>query len=268
MFCLCSCHRLDSYPPVAPDHDIAESTGTLVSRIDDEIERSREHLRSLLCQRNKVVPVNRLPAELLCLIFSMVQERWSKPDPLRLAFTHVCKQWRFVALSCPALWNYVETESPSGCLLANETIQRAKGLPLLVNIETESNWAFKEALKMALRAHQLRVYVEDSDHVDAFNKALKLLRYTWTARSLLLEGENCDGAVNFPSNAKTPSLQVLHVHGMSIGWVPRDQGLSQLKILALRSAKQSCIAFWYMLCYANQVETLWVEDALPEDWSD
>jgi hypothetical protein len=265
MSCRCSCHRSNDHLPVTPDNDAVESTATLVARIDDEIARNREHLRSLLWQRNAVVAVNHLPVELLSLIFSMVQERWRKPDPLRLAITHVCKQWRFVALSCPALWNYVEIGSSWGPPFVNEMIQRAKGLPLLINIETQSNLAFGEALKLAPLARQLRVYLEDSDHVDTFNDAVE--SYTmWDARSLVLESSDCDDTINLPDIVTIFRLQVLHLHEVSIGGVPRDQGVSQLTTLAIRSARAPCAIFWDMMNYANQVEILWVEAALPNEW--
>jgi hypothetical protein len=114
MTCQCSCHRSDDRRPVTPDHDAVESTATLMSRIDGKIAKTREQLGGLLSQRNLMVTVNRLPTELLSLVFTMTQELWRESDPLRLAVTHVCKQWRDVALNCSALWNYIEIGSSSG----------------------------------------------------------------------------------------------------------------------------------------------------------
>jgi hypothetical protein len=170
MSCQCSCHRSDDHRPITPDHDAVESTATLMSRIDGKIARTREKLGGLLSQRNLMVAVNRLPTELLSLVFTMTQERWRESDPLRLAVTHVCKQWRAFALNCSALWNYIEIGSSLGFGLVNEMLRRARDLPLLVNIETEPNSTLEAALTLAPRARQLRVYLGQSDHVDAFQR--------------------------------------------------------------------------------------------------
>ncbi|KAF9474931.1 hypothetical protein BDN70DRAFT_814909, partial [Pholiota conissans] len=68
-------------------------------------------IMTLKARRNSLAPVSRLPAEILGIIFSLVQTREVNPNgkregtPLQwLNVTYVCQYWRNVALDFPSLW--------------------------------------------------------------------------------------------------------------------------------------------------------------------
>jgi len=75
--------------------------------------------------RNSLVPVNRLPLDVLCLI------------PLHLAFlsdrlrvTFVCRHWRRTFLQHAAIWSQLHVTGKTDRLLAKTLLERAKGHPL------------------------------------------------------------------------------------------------------------------------------------------
>ncbi|KAI0041445.1 hypothetical protein FA95DRAFT_1477606, partial [Auriscalpium vulgare] len=65
-------------------------------------------------QRNSLLPVGRLPTELLRIIFAFSSETdraWTEEGPTTkigwLTVTHVCQRWRYVALEHPGLWTHI-----------------------------------------------------------------------------------------------------------------------------------------------------------------
>ncbi|EJF61017.1 hypothetical protein DICSQDRAFT_170560 [Dichomitus squalens LYAD-421 SS1] len=75
------------------------------------------HLASSLVQEtmNSLIPLNRLPSEILSLVFSLAMmplkpAGYHGPSAARQSYdllpvTHVCRRWRDVALSTPSLWS-------------------------------------------------------------------------------------------------------------------------------------------------------------------
>ncbi|KAK0441812.1 hypothetical protein EV421DRAFT_1810192 [Armillaria borealis] len=77
------------------------------------------HDNWLLKGRKKSTPINRIPDDILYMIFRMVViEMWQwKVTALRVS--HVCSRWRSISLSTPILWSYISTKT------AKQTFQRA-----------------------------------------------------------------------------------------------------------------------------------------------
>ena len=96
---------------------------------------------------NAVAPVNRLPSEILVLIFSYTMI----PHPrfgrfshylLHTTFSAVCKHWRRVVLSDPLLWDFIASHHhPSMVEIA---LQRSQGVPLkaLIGQWSEPNFVY------------------------------------------------------------------------------------------------------------------------------
>lgn len=70
-------------------------------RVDTRRDSVHEYVVFLRQLRNSHLPVHRIPPEILVEIFLRVQEEAIYP---RKSLTHVCHQWRALALSISALW--------------------------------------------------------------------------------------------------------------------------------------------------------------------
>ncbi|KDR74974.1 hypothetical protein GALMADRAFT_518592 [Galerina marginata CBS 339.88] len=92
-------------------------------------------------QSNTLVPISRVPPEVLCIIFLLVKstsgaenEYGRKPlDWVKL--THVCHWWREVGLLTPFLWNVIDIDYPRW---ADEMLTRSKENPLTVTADLSS----------------------------------------------------------------------------------------------------------------------------------
>ena len=80
--------------------------------------------------RNRGLPVYTLPSEILSCIFRLSSAEFEHhlyPHPGMYSFTHVCKWWRDVALSDPAIWaQYIRLNAPR---MAMEFIFRSRDVP-------------------------------------------------------------------------------------------------------------------------------------------
>jgi hypothetical protein len=104
-----------------------------------KIKSLEESLRALKYRRNALSPVSSLLPELFAAIFSMLclPGTSSQDGDLdyhhraRLRVSHVCHQWREIALNLPLLWSHVNfiSESLSSVGIA-EILIRAKSAPL------------------------------------------------------------------------------------------------------------------------------------------
>ena len=102
--------------------------------IDTEIESLEESIRELRC-RNSLAPISSLPTEIIAIIFSILRLSnaplaGGKRDHLAwLRVTHVCHQWRWIALNNPLFWAHIDF---TNITLAGvvEMLARAENAPL------------------------------------------------------------------------------------------------------------------------------------------
>ncbi|TFK85622.1 hypothetical protein K466DRAFT_664377 [Polyporus arcularius HHB13444] len=104
------------------------------------------HLASSLVQEtmNAHCPINKLPPELLALIFSAVPSSLSLPGYAGpssatqtydlLPVTHVCRGWRALALDMPSLWSTIP-ETATACAATSIFRARAQQAPLIVYVD-------------------------------------------------------------------------------------------------------------------------------------
>lgn len=73
---------------------------TILSKIDRDIERISVYLRNLKERRNALIPVFRLPPEIVARIFRIlaVDTYIVKKRVIFLGFSQVCRIWRKLAL--------------------------------------------------------------------------------------------------------------------------------------------------------------------------
>jgi hypothetical protein len=127
-----------------PNHPISQKCFQQV--IDAEIKSLEESIRALKTCRNTYSPVSSLPPEVFAAIFSYlclpgVPSLGGNPGKnlARLHISHVCHQWREIALNQPLLWSHInfDTLSSAG---ATEILVRAKSVPLYFEVGSYRYW--------------------------------------------------------------------------------------------------------------------------------
>ncbi|KAI0046757.1 hypothetical protein FA95DRAFT_1542131 [Auriscalpium vulgare] len=103
---------------------------------DEAMSAARRAVRQ---ERNSILPVARLPPEVLRTIFTVCSdidhpliEGWDFHFGW-LAVTHVCRRWRDIALEHSGLW--ADVLYPLGPLWAAASLERAQTMPLIVHFE-------------------------------------------------------------------------------------------------------------------------------------
>jgi hypothetical protein len=107
-----------------------------VESLEESIQALKESIRTLKLRRNAHSPISSLPPEVFATIFSFaclpgIPSPGGKRDHnlARIHVSHVCHQWREIALNQPLLWSHVDftTLSLTG---ATKMLVRAKSFPL------------------------------------------------------------------------------------------------------------------------------------------
>lgn len=126
--CTCSCHHVLSKTQLHSTSSLAT-----LDTLDAEYHRLLHALHNVGFRRNSLVPVNRLPPEMLQRIFLFV----ATPSPLTsrtvdhnyISFAEVCQYWRSVALRSAALSTCPQFSRP---LLAARMLERSR--PMLLDV--------------------------------------------------------------------------------------------------------------------------------------
>ncbi|CAL1699784.1 unnamed protein product [Somion occarium] len=111
------------------------------------MEQRKLQIAEIAERWNALVPVHRLPMELLERIFLLVRDEWflasldvTSPDRKSrlppyawIKFSHVCRHWRRVSLQYTPLWNWIAfLESHTPLAAIQEMVLRSGQVPLLV----------------------------------------------------------------------------------------------------------------------------------------
>lgn len=127
----CSCSLL-----ALKDDARGSQDSVMFEEIDKEIYRLQATIIALRTRRNALLSTGRLPPELLCLIFKRSHDPTDGAQHANitqsLRISHVCKQWRQIALDEARMWDYADFERLT---LAKEVLQRSKAVPLEVSLE-------------------------------------------------------------------------------------------------------------------------------------
>ncbi|KDQ24936.1 hypothetical protein PLEOSDRAFT_1107859 [Pleurotus ostreatus PC15] len=87
-------------------------------------------------------PIDRLPVEILCDIFSICDETpGNQPCGSKVTLSHVCRRWRGVVLCMPVLWSRISVQKPNQTSVERVTahFRRSGSYPIsLAIIETVS----------------------------------------------------------------------------------------------------------------------------------
>ncbi|KAF5336039.1 hypothetical protein D9611_006446 [Ephemerocybe angulata] len=164
--------QVETEPPEFDAH--RQRVDTRLSEIKGEIQAGEGEVCALRNFRNRMLPVNLLPPEILSTILvSFVSETRRSTDNSRTALgmmkpwltvTRVCRHWRDVAMKCGRLW--------SNLLFSNLTftqlmLERSLQAPLSISIDLVENHKFLDILTTALsQSRRLRsVDIELDEHI-------------------------------------------------------------------------------------------------------
>ncbi|KAF9238631.1 hypothetical protein BU15DRAFT_75083 [Melanogaster broomeanus] len=218
------------------------------ARIDDEIALLKSPICALLTRNNALLPVSRLPGEILATIFlyqaySFYQYRqyfstWGAPPWANVSY--VCRYWRDVALGCPSLWSFLIVSSPRW---TEELLSRSKTVPLRIRSFPAppfqpSPGAFSKLLAPALLLHTLRLRM-----------------------SGLGEDAVCPDTL---FNRETPALRTLELYHCRIPWSsPIFTALSTLRLRNIDwSSRPTMTELLAMLRHMPALAHLHLENAL------
>ena len=143
-------------------HDIAE--------VDDALAHLESAQKLLLSKREALKAfsdthtgllssIRTMPAEILVEIFAYLKPRSLHPQDSAQAIllvTHICQQWRNIALSTPSLWDviFANTYRALGgealAAYAQASLSRARGAPLSINFQCSCNDTFNAVLDVIL----------------------------------------------------------------------------------------------------------------------
>ena len=120
--------------------------------------------------QNAFAPANSLPPELLRQIFSYLNFPQGRNANLIRA-THVCKQWRAVALADPALWSSFALHSPDG---VKECLSRSKDMPLSLSLaEQPSPTSAAYVQQASHRIRSLLISIPEAEPIETLLNTLK-----------------------------------------------------------------------------------------------
>jgi hypothetical protein len=256
----------------------------LQQAIDAEIKSLEESVRALKLRRNALSPVSYLPPEVFAVIFTFLcapgtSSPGGKPDHdlARLRISHVCHQWREIALNQPLLWSHLDftTLSLAG---AAATLVRAKSVPLYFEASISGHrWddvrfrTFRRELQgripyirhLRTRADLVRL----SSTLEGLTSPAPTLEYL--SLSSRLGHRNRRGERPFLPDTlfdgSTPRLSCLELCNCNINWKsPLFKGLKYLEILTPSESARPKLAVWLSaLDEMPQLKTLTLHSASP-----
>ena len=215
--------------------------------IDAEITALEESIRVLKHRRNALAPISSLPTEVIDAIFLFARATVSassaapskRTDPLSwLRVSHVCHQWREIALNQPLFWNHVNFAALSSAGIS-EILARAKMAPLYLEARfSNSYWnndrfsAFGEELRMCVsRTRHLHISASFGDLRKTFDSLVSpapALEILSLSRSRQLYPQFIPDTL---VGGATPRLSFLKLRNCNISWKsPLLNGLRNLDI--------------------------------------
>ena len=217
-----------------------------ISAVDKGIRVARQFLGSLLTCRNTLVPISVLPPEILARVFHfLVVEDPPFTGRQNLGWirvTHVCQQWRKVALDDSSLWAKIFS-IPKNTKWISETLARARNVPLDVAFHAVTK-SSREALLMITphisNTRQLRFHSMSTRNFERVPgiyscEAPALEHFELKVDDYSLESPNIFRHLRLRRNilfkGHSPRLRTFSISQVVIPWsiVPRGQ-LTALKI--------------------------------------
>ncbi|TFY58171.1 hypothetical protein EVG20_g8254 [Dentipellis fragilis] len=239
---------------------------------------------SSLDTRNDLVPIYRLPPEILSLIFAELVLLCPPSDPylepkglskLRwINVTHVSRRWRETALHHPQLWTVISTDL--GEQWMQEMLVRSKALPLDMQLVVQHVEDASFLSKHMSRTTRLFLEGEDLFNFDIQdNLIMQPAPMLETCTLFLVPEDDADIPVGLFAN-HVPRLRVLTLNVWSMCWTcPVLTGLVELSVTLCgaeimdepweeREEESYCTEFFQALSQMSKLEILTLVNCLPK----
>ena len=254
-----------------------ESRDRLQQELIDELISLKASNRALKSRYNELVPISRLPCEVLAAIFSFLSAfAWDEGSGLLawICAAHVCRRWRETALNHPRFWNHINLTELTPVGMA-EILSRAKMAPL----HLEADLIYWEAAHFEVFERQLEAHISHTRHLELRGVHLstvvkRLVSPAPTLESLSLSHESplyVLPSIIIPDNllnCAAPNLTSLKLENCNIDWKsPLLKGLRTLEILDLSPKARPELNDWLdALMGMPQLKVLSLRSATPLDY--
>lgn len=180
----------------------------------------RMELQKVITLRNTYAPIHRrLPAEILCEIFLQLRSLFvlpvhgppnAIPAHAWITVTHVCRQWRDIALNSPTLWTSISCKQPD-CI--NAFIERSRQAPLDIT---------RDHLDRKNAAGALGYLLRERNRWRTFECTVPILEWNDIDDAPQLEELRLVGALRTPpmSTPTPPSFPSLRLHRVGLVSMP------------------------------------------------
>jgi hypothetical protein len=247
------------------------------SIIDRDIARLEESIRALKSRRNELSPISRLPVEILCSIFSLIEDEsilfLSQSPESWTNFSRVSQHWRSSALSAPELWTNIPLSYP---LWTREMLIRSKMAKLTIrsghSFDTSNPKAI-ETVRLCLyemnRVEEIKItFIPGSILEEIFRDLPKSAPQLHTlcigSCSLGFSGTAFSIHEDFLYN--TECLQRVELISCKISWDSRFlTGLTRLTLEDSLQANSSIIQVLHALQRMPALTDLHLTDSIPDD---
>lgn len=204
-----------------------EANLPLLKQKRDTFDRSLEKLRKFRNRSTQLVPINRLPSELLASIISIVVDTsrtgWNAWDyelsmtaaqELVHTVSSVSSYWRQVCLATPTLWANIRFHRMRGLDHAALWLERSQSCPLRLSFPDKTYPGREQDLDELLQRHsnRLRSLVVAGNGHGAGWKAFRAACAQHTENSVRLESLGISATYDFPGEALS-----------ELGLLPKDQ---------------------------------------------
>ena len=242
------------------------------SIIDRDIARLEESIRALKSRRNELSPISRLPAEILCNIFSLTEDfssRTRRPKSWT-NFSQVSQHWRSTALSAPELWTKIPLSYPRW---AQEMLIRSKMAKLTIRSVfsfDESNPKAIETIRSCLyemnRIEELKLIVIPASNLEEIFRDLP--KSAPQLHTLCIDSRSFPSTFSIHEDFLYDTERLRHVElvNCNISWDSRLlTGLTRLNLEDSLKANSSIIQFLHALQRLSTFTDLRLKDSTLDD---
>lgn len=265
--------------------------------LDQKISRDLALVQDLKAQRNTLLPISRLPPEILCQIFREVRGNhdyanyeddrlWtgtshSEPCLNWISVSHVSRQWRCVAINDAHLWTDPPLKNPQWTMTMLERSRMTTMPAITLNIDELDKHVVNAFTPHIPRVSHLVLPQMARDTLRQFLSGLpqeaprlEALSINCLARTdsedathYIIGNSSVDQALPFPNHrlCYTPKLRRLQLNGVVIDW--NSHLLSHLTTLSMsripNDSKPTPNQFRMMLQSAPNLKRLHLTDVCP-----
>ncbi|KAF8880886.1 hypothetical protein BD779DRAFT_1675733 [Infundibulicybe gibba] len=201
---------------------------TLREHLEYEEQAIARSITTIHRHRNLLVPVMRLPPEILSRIFVFHAQMESSWLNAALTSTRVCKPWRRIGRACPELWSHINFEDCRSAMWMARMIRRSRAVPLSFAISYHASINTQKMTQVVNNMHRFnsldldipRGEESNRDFFEAFSQPAPALQHL----TILNYGYSIQFA--FPLNflgGTAPNLRYMKV--TTSAYVPWESGL-------------------------------------------